>query len=679
MVNFLEGIHPRITEFLHNPPFLPLKLIPRVPATATTAEVPEYFAPKSEGEWSDEEKEIAGLASKCKRLLIMALPNEIFESLDHCETSVELWAELQRQIEGGLKTLKNNRAICINEYHDFKAKEGESLKDTYSRFNTLISKCKRFGVARSSEDNNVLFLKSLGDEWMNLTMSMRATLDLEVWSLSDLFGSLASQESQVLQMRKNIGGPLALVAEGSNGSVKGKEVKKEEKKNKKKALLVNSDESSDEDEVSMKEMMKTLALITREYRRGYGDRGRRESSVRRNDSERNDRREKQDQRLPKKTEEQKGGDKKDGCYRCGKPGHFAAECWSTGPKAPQKPVKDAAYFRKKAEYYSQKSLMAQADDLVTDESSDEEPQKGLFAAEDDSDDDMLCGMAKIESDSSDTQASEVSTSLMSESNELYKEIVDNLKSCHTEYDELKEKLFFYEREVSILTEEKDRFFKMSEKAQKDLLMVERTSKERVAKLEKELKNKVTELKKLDHEKSNAVSVKKKFQKEREFLHQDLLDRELKIRKFQDAQSVFERIRVNMGRRGLGFSEYDNKPGFKTKKTLQNTFHSSKNNKIKVSNKLATFKRRKISADSNTRTPLIMTNVSFQDYFKSFSPSEMKDSIPRKYMSQKEIGVFKFGHPETQAHCAFVCLTSFDESLLSSEASEIITQESVRGL
>ncbi|KAJ9557065.1 hypothetical protein OSB04_011679 [Centaurea solstitialis] len=130
----------------------------------------------------------------------------------------------------------------------------------------LISKCKRFGVARSSEDNSALFLKSLGEEWLHITMSLRATLNLEAWSLSDLFGSLASQESQVLQVKRIIGGPLSLIVEGGSG--KGKEVKKEEKK--KKALYIESDEDSD-NEVSMKEMMKTLALITREYKKGFGD------------------------------------------------------------------------------------------------------------------------------------------------------------------------------------------------------------------------------------------------------------------------------------------------------------------------------------------------------------------------------------------------------------------------
>ncbi|KAJ9546890.1 hypothetical protein OSB04_019433 [Centaurea solstitialis] len=198
MVNFLEGIHPRITEFLHNPPYIPLKLIPRVPATATTAEVPEHYQPKNPTDWDEEDKEMVSLAPKCKRLLIMALPNDIFMSLDHCVTSKELWDKILRQLEGGVASLKNNRTMCINEYHEFKAKEGESLKDTYSRFNFLISKCKRSGVIRTNEENNMLFLKSLRNEWLHLTMSMRTNQDLEIMSLADLYGSLASLEPQPL-------------------------------------------------------------------------------------------------------------------------------------------------------------------------------------------------------------------------------------------------------------------------------------------------------------------------------------------------------------------------------------------------------------------------------------------------------------------------------------------------
>ncbi|KAJ9561294.1 hypothetical protein OSB04_006454 [Centaurea solstitialis] len=204
-------------------------------------------------------------------------------------TSKELWGELLKQLEGGVKTLKNNITMCINEYHEFKTKEGESLKDTYSRLNILISKCRRCGVIRTNEDNNMLFLKSLWTKWLHLTMSMRSNLDLEVISLADLFGSLASQESLVAQLKSgSIGGPLALVAERS----KGKREKKltEEKRKKKKALVIEKDDEEDissEEEMSMKEMMKTLVSFTRDYRRGLAGRGRsRKYSERRGDVER---------------------------------------------------------------------------------------------------------------------------------------------------------------------------------------------------------------------------------------------------------------------------------------------------------------------------------------------------------------------------------------------------------
>ncbi|KAJ9536502.1 hypothetical protein OSB04_un000339 [Centaurea solstitialis] len=280
MVNFLEAIHPRISEFLHNPPYVPVTLIPRVPDTATTPEIPEFYHPKLPANWDDEEKELASLAPKCKRLLIMALPNEIFMSLDRCDSSKELWSEL----------------------------------------------------LRTNEDNNPLFLKGLGTEWLNVSMSMRTNLDLEFMSLAELFGILASLEPQVLQLKSSIGGPLALVAEDQKGKVERKRT--EEKRKKKKALLteIDDDKSSSEEEMSMKEMMKTLVSFTRDVRigafggsksyerkwddekKGYG-----RGSFERRDFER-----KNDPRNDEGKEESHRNT--EGCFRCGKLGHYASEC-----------------------------------------------------------------------------------------------------------------------------------------------------------------------------------------------------------------------------------------------------------------------------------------------------------------------------------------------------------------
>ena len=41
MIFFLEGVQKDFPQYLHNPLFVPTIVIPRVPTTATTEEVPE--------------------------------------------------------------------------------------------------------------------------------------------------------------------------------------------------------------------------------------------------------------------------------------------------------------------------------------------------------------------------------------------------------------------------------------------------------------------------------------------------------------------------------------------------------------------------------------------------------------------------------------------------------------
>ena len=46
MISFLAGVHRDLPQYLHNPPFIPTVVVPRVPATATTEEIPEKIKPK---------------------------------------------------------------------------------------------------------------------------------------------------------------------------------------------------------------------------------------------------------------------------------------------------------------------------------------------------------------------------------------------------------------------------------------------------------------------------------------------------------------------------------------------------------------------------------------------------------------------------------------------------------
>src|SRR5581483_8129480 len=192
----------------------------------------------------------------------------------------------------------------------------------------------------------------------------------------------------------------------------------------------------------------------------------------------------------------------EGCFRCGKPGHYASECWATGPMTPQKPAlqkapqrikQDASYFKRKADYYNKKVLLAQTSELVTDESSEEdEPQKGLVAFEDSEEDSEFCGMASCDSDS-------VNSEVSSELSELYFEIFENIDLNQKEFVNLKEKLTLCEKEMNVLTEERTRFFTMYEQAESNKVELYKSLKDKTTTFEKTLKAKDDEIKRLKNE------------------------------------------------------------------------------------------------------------------------------------------------------------------------------------
>ncbi|KAI3718365.1 hypothetical protein L6452_19232 [Arctium lappa] len=404
MVHFLEGVDPGLVEFLHNPPFIPMTTVPRVPATANTSEIPEYQHPKPVLEWSEEEKAQHELAKKAKRLIIMAIPNDLFQSLDS------------------------------------------------------------------------------------------STLDLDVWSISDLFGTLISHENRIFKLTTPVGGPLALVGSASEGKDKEKKEKAAEeaqrKKKKKKVLVAESEsEENSEEEIDMAALAKTFALMTRQFNRGlkkkpeYRGREERDDRRRRYGETRRHAREKFEEPRQEERSGQRSDDRgshkfpkqTEGCFKCGKPGPNAAECRSSANNG--NPTTDAAFYKKKAEYYTQRSLMAEQENLVTDESSDEE------------DNTLFCGMAEVHSFDNENEESTSNSCNSNFENKLL-EIQNDLLAYKNTCSDLQKKLAFFERETRLLTEEKDKLYLENKSLTSEHISTKRGFKEKISNLYKALKEKM---------------------------------------------------------------------------------------------------------------------------------------------------------------------------------------------
>ncbi|KAI3715212.1 hypothetical protein L6452_22184 [Arctium lappa] len=203
--------------------------------------------------------------------------------------------------------------------------------------------------------------------------------------------------------------------------------------------------------------------------------------------------------------------------------------------------------------------------------------------------------------------------------------------------------------------EKDKLYLENKTLTSEHTSIKKGFKEKISNLDKALKEKVKELKKCESDHLNAISLKNFFQKEREALHRDLFDRDLKIKKYQDAQKITEKVNTQIGRRGIGFDDVDPYTGNKRNKSFVNIFCVGKSLKPSLPNLLSTFKRRKTSEEPHLRNPLLMVDTWYENNNLPSSLSSKRNSIPKKYLSQKQIRIFRFAHPETQTQMDFVCM------------------------
>ncbi|KAI3672643.1 hypothetical protein L6452_38739 [Arctium lappa] len=153
---------------------------------------------------------------------------------------------------------------------EFKAKEDESLEDTYERFVLLLNELSKNKVMMNQIENNIEFLSILQPEWKKHTRRMKQMKDLSVIPLHEVFETLRQHEEEVEEKiakkkkTEKVYDPIALVA--------GQKEKEEKENNKKKKIiLLSSDDSvdSNSDFDDGENLKQAILLLTRAFQKKF--------------------------------------------------------------------------------------------------------------------------------------------------------------------------------------------------------------------------------------------------------------------------------------------------------------------------------------------------------------------------------------------------------------------------
>ena len=168
----------------------------------TTDPETKIETPKDPKDYTDDDFLRFELDAKAFSMLAMALPNEIYSGLLHCENAKELWDCLKEQFGGTDEVIANTREILAQQYETFTHVNGETLTQQFERFSSLISELKLNGQTYTNSSMLHRFLRSLPEKWETYSIVLRSSSDFDSLTLTKLHGRLLTFEREINQKKR---------------------------------------------------------------------------------------------------------------------------------------------------------------------------------------------------------------------------------------------------------------------------------------------------------------------------------------------------------------------------------------------------------------------------------------------------------------------------------------------
>ncbi|KAI3729620.1 hypothetical protein L6452_18281 [Arctium lappa] len=318
----------------------------------------------------------------------------------------------------------------MNNFEEFKAKDGEPLKAVYDRFCAVINDLRKIKVEKTELETNLKFLNTLQPEWNKTCHKLRNDVRISTMQIQEMFKIMLTDECIVLEKRaklekknKKLVDPVALIT----------------KQLTEQALSDNAYDGSTDDDGEA--LQKAMILLSQHYQKKFQPRSSSNSS-----------------RFTSGSKSKVPEPKTAASYNCGKSGHISKKCRA-------KKVKDSAYYRKKlelAEKRENRTALLAEEEFWLDHSDDEAANVEIA---------QMCLIGDDQSDDSDSDEDEVYTDfdynfITSQMNVIINALSDlrlkllSEKNLNSEKSDLIDKLkISFKDEKSILENTKDIFQK----------------------------------------------------------------------------------------------------------------------------------------------------------------------------------------------------------------------------
>ncbi|GJR85617.1 hypothetical protein Tco_0209628 [Tanacetum coccineum] len=127
-------------------------------------------------------------------LILISIPNDIYNSMDACTTAKSMWERVERLMRGTVQNQVDRETHFNNEFDQFVAESGEALVSVYNCFAQLMNDLERNHIKFLPVTINTKFLNCLQPEWFKYVTQVCLAKRLTEDSYDDLFDYLQQFE-----------------------------------------------------------------------------------------------------------------------------------------------------------------------------------------------------------------------------------------------------------------------------------------------------------------------------------------------------------------------------------------------------------------------------------------------------------------------------------------------------